>query len=117
MPRQEPRYEGAEHQGNNRQYRYQVGIEADEGIDSEEGHSLGGTTPGEDTDDPGLELEDDADASIKSAEVVGHCRNVEVGALGIGWCQVVSEDGRITSDIVIGGNDLLEKSASTIVRC
>lgn len=107
MSRQEPRYEGAENQSNNRQYRYQVGIEADEGIDSEQGHGLGGTTPGEDTDDPGLELKDDADACIKSAEIVGHGRDVEVWALGIGRCQVVSEAGRITADIVIGGNDLL----------
>jgi hypothetical protein len=65
--------------------------------------------PAEDALDSGLELEDDTDASIEAAEVVGHGGDVEVGPLGLRRRMVVGSKGNVVGIIFVRWDDLLKE--------
>lgn len=71
--------------------------------------------PAEEADDAGLELEDDADAGVEAAKIVGHCGDVEVGPLGKG-ARLVRGEARGEGVVAAAceairalGNDLLKE--------
>lgn len=57
-----------------------------------------------------MKFEHDAYARIKSAEIVGHSGDVEVGTLREGRSLVVRRNWVIGTGIVVRGNDLLQES-------
>ena len=62
----------------------EIWVQADEGVDCEEGEGVGAVFPREETEDFGLEDEDHTDAGVEAAEVGGHGGYVEGGAFDVG---------------------------------
>ena len=53
-------------------------VEADEGVDGEEGESVNRLSPGEEPDHAVLEYKDGAYSCVEAAEIVAHCADAEV---------------------------------------
>ena len=109
MSRQEARDENAEDEGGYGEDGDEERVEADECVDGEEGHGVRGVSPGQQTDDSCLELEDNTDAGVEATKVVGHGSNVEIWPLVKGRSPVVGDRVRIEAGIIFGGDDLLEQ--------
>lgn len=67
---------------------------------------MGPAFPGEETDDPGLEDEDYADAGVEAAEIGRHSCYVERRAFG----EAMGGGGFFVGGEVFGGDHLLEES-------
>lgn len=104
-------YEGGDEEGEEEYCEGEDGeeirVQADEGVDCEEGERVGAVFPGEETEDFGLEDEDYADAGVEAAEVGGHGGYVEGGTFDVGgWGGM----GVLVWGEVFGGYYLLEES-------
>lgn len=73
MAGDEGRYEDGDEGKGERQNGEEVGVEADEGVDGEEGEGLRGSAPEEEANGFGLKFEDDADTGVEAREVGDHC--------------------------------------------
>lgn len=95
--------EDAEEEAGEGEHGEQVRVEADEGVDGEEGDGVGRRAPAQEADHARLEDEDDADAGVEAPEVGGHGWETEAGALDV----VVMGGRAVFRWLVLDGYDLL----------
>ena len=95
MPCQEGRNEYPEQGDGEGNDAEEVGVQADKGVDGEEGEGVAGLAPGEEAEEAGLKFENDTDARVEAPEVVGHGAD--------GKARAVGEDGGRGGAFEVGG--------------